>query len=240
MRANSGCRARHAMHMRVLRAKSHGSGRDCRRRVASLREQLRPCGLRFMHAEGVISTVKVLYCKKSPKQVHTLVLEPLLDVPASSSPDLSTEDEVWLTSFNHIYSIGAEPRFLTDKQLPQVDIDMVQVIPDMVCRPGGLVCSDAEILPLSEIIRCREHEAKAQGDEESRRQKRPRKAAKKGAAKARSPAMQRLLSSASSSVAPPSTEAGEGNDDGDMPDELQDEDDDEAVEQWFKRLDHKR
>eukprot|EP00974_Lingulodinium_polyedra_P074682 7236674-Lingulodinium_polyedra.AAC.1 len=69
--------------------------------------------------------------------------------PDSPHPDWV---ENWLTAFEHNFYITYKPEFLGWRDLPRVAIVDVEVLPDLVLRPGMVACSGSEwILSLIHI-----------------------------------------------------------------------------------------
>lgn len=166
--------------------------------VASLRDQIRPCGLRITSADGSETVVKVLFCKqRRPLQVHCVLVHPA----APLQPDPLARHEPWfedfLVRFHHNFVMHDPPQLVGWQELPRARIEEVEVIPHFVIRPGGMCCSDFDFMPLQTFIDCQVHKTtKEAADTEEQAAKRPRPERPYGEEAQQFPGLHKLLTGA--------------------------------------------
>eukprot|EP00974_Lingulodinium_polyedra_P033958 3265157-Lingulodinium_polyedra.AAC.1 len=126
-----------------------------------------------------------------------LVMTPRGRPQAQTPSVLVTSKEHWWNDFEHHWSYDFDIRTWTE--LPQVDMSMVGLVQDAVFRPGHLVCSDSEIMPLSQVA-LDEVKRKSKGWEEKEKEGKVKKAGSTIAHRslAGMPALQRMMQQASS------------------------------------------
>lgn len=139
--------------------------------VCHLREAMHPFGLVFNDAAGEPQlSVRVLYCKEQPQEVHCLRLVPSVAMEPDSNAPGPAWVERFLDAFQHVFTFDAGTgAFLTAKDCPHVPIDQVHVLPGLVFRRDRHVCSDNDTVPLREVMQGMPHVATAAGQEQAPR-----------------------------------------------------------------------
>lgn len=138
--------------------------------VAQLREQIRPCGLKFLNEDGTETVVKVLFAKqRNPLEVHCVLLHPAEPLEPDPRPAHDPSFEQFLVDFRQQFAMRNPPELVGWRDLPRAPIAEVQFIPHLVFRPGHRLCSDFDALPLQTVIECQVHkETKATTTEGSK------------------------------------------------------------------------